>query len=300
MILRTCPVLGLKRARQRCHRHRLFPRRVIAALLVVLTRWQAVHLLSPVWYYRVLTAHGLMLIFILFFEMAVLYFAGPILLNCRLPAPKVGWAAYGLMLIGTLMVEYYVWTGKADVLFTSYVPLRADPGYYLGIILFAVGALAVTFLFLTTMVVAKRERTYEGSVPLVTFGALTAAVIAVIAVIALVHGAAIYIPTFLWSLNLMSLDAEVYRIVWWGLGHSSQQINVAAHVACWYLLAGLTVGGVVLNEKVSRTAYVLYVLMPAQSFQLNLLPYWQRTLWGSAFWPQPRRPCWRSASVARS
>ena len=26
-------------------------------------------------------------------------------------------------------------------------------------------------------------------------------------------------------------------MVWWGLGHSSQQINVAAMVSVWYLLA---------------------------------------------------------------
>jgi cytochrome c oxidase subunit 1 len=92
---------------------------------------------------------------------------------------------------------------------------------------------------------------------LVTFGALTAAIIAVIT---LIHGALVYIPTFLWSLGIMNMDPEVYRMVWWALGHSSQQINVAAHVSCWYLLAGLTVGGVVLNEKVSRTAFFLYVL----------------------------------------
>ena len=44
---------------------------------VTLTRWQAVHLLPPDWFYQVLTAHGLnMLVFwIIFFEIAVLYFA---------------------------------------------------------------------------------------------------------------------------------------------------------------------------------------------------------------------------------
>ena len=36
----------------------------ISAILILLTRWQAVHLLEPVMFYRVLTAHGLtMLIF---------------------------------------------------------------------------------------------------------------------------------------------------------------------------------------------------------------------------------------------
>ena len=38
-------------------------------------------------------------------------------------------------------------------------------------------------------------------------------------------------------MGLMEIDPEFYRLVWWGLGHSSQQINVAAMVSIWYLLA---------------------------------------------------------------
>jgi cytochrome c oxidase subunit 1 len=226
----------------------------------------------------------MLIFFIIFFEMAILYFAGPILLNCRLPAPRAGWFAFGLMVVGMLTVNTMVLQGRADVLFTSYPPLQAHPLYYLGIILFAVGALIVTALFFATLVVAKRERTYEGSIPLVSFGALTAAIIAVIT---LLHGAVIYIPTLLWSLGYMTMDAQVYRMVWWGLGHSSQQINVAAHVSVWYLLAGLTVGGVVVNEKISRMAFVLYVLFISMASAHHLLvdpgmgPAWK--VWNTSY-----------------
>lgn len=242
----------------------------VAAILVLLTRWQAVHLLPATLFYRVLTIHGMnmLIFFILFFEMAILYFAGPVLLNSRLPAPKLGWTAFGLMVTGMALVEWTMFTGKADVLFTSYVPLRAHPAFYGGVILFAVGAMVVVGLFFASMVVAKRERTYEGSIPLVTFGAMTAAIIAVIT---LGQGAAIYIPTFFWSLGIGNVDPEVYRMVWWGLGHSSQQINVAAMVSVWYLLGAFTVGAVVLNEKISRTAFVLYVLFISMAAAHHLL-----------------------------
>ncbi|HRN53636.1 MAG TPA: cbb3-type cytochrome c oxidase subunit I [Gemmatimonadaceae bacterium] len=255
----------------------------IAALLLVLTRWQAVHLLPADWYYRLLGVHGMnmLIFFIIYFEMAVLWFAGTVLLNARPAAPRFGWFNFGLMLVGTLMVEWAQWTGRADVLFTSYTPLRAHPVYYLGIILFAVGALLVTFQFFATLSIAKKERTYEGSMPLVVYGALTAAIIAVIT---LVHGALIYVPTFLWSLNLMEMpDPQVYRMVWWALGHSSQQINMAAQVAIWYMLGALTVGAVVLNEKVSRTAFVLYILFISMASAHHLLvdpgfgPAWKIT-----------------------
>ncbi len=291
---RTCPVTGL---RVNSDAEKLvkinavvavvcFLIGVVAAMGLALTRWQAVHLLDPQMYYRFLTLHGLnmLIFFIIFFEMAVLYFAGPIVLGSRLPTPKLGWLAFVLMLVGAIMVNYMVLTGQADVMFTSYPPLRAAPNYYLGIILFAVGALIVTGLFMATLVVAKREKTYEGSIPLVTFGALTANIIAIIT---LLHGAATYIPTWLWSMDMIDLDPQVYRLLFWALGHSSQQINVAAMVAIWYMLAGLTVGGVVLNEKISRIAFVLYILFISMASAHHLLvdpgmgPAWK--VWNTSY-----------------
>ena len=242
----------------------------IAAVLLVLTRWQAVHLLPADWFYRILGVHGMsmLIFFIIFFEMAVLIFASTALINARQPAVRTSWLAYALMLTGALMVEWMMWAGRADVLFTSYVPLRADPLFYLGVILFAVGALVTVAIFFGAIVMAKREKRHEGSLPLVVYGAVTAAIIAVIT---LVHGAAIYIPTYLWSLGLMEVDPQVYRMIWWGLGHSSQQINVAAMVAIWYMLGALTVGAVVLNEKISRSAFVLYILFISMASAHHLL-----------------------------
>src|SRR5690606_8373992 len=69
----------------------------IAALLLVLTRWQAVHLLPAQWYYRILGVHGMnmLIFFIIYFEMAVLWFCGTVLLNSRPAAPRLGWTAFG-------------------------------------------------------------------------------------------------------------------------------------------------------------------------------------------------------------
>ena len=242
-----------------------------AALLLALTRWQAIHILPAVWYYRILGVHGMnmLIFFIIFFEMAVLWFVSTALLNARPAAPRFGWVNFGLMLIGSLMVEAMQWSGRADVLYTSYPPLKAHPIFYLGIIFFAVGALGVVGQFFATLSIAKREKTYTGSMPLVVYGALAAAIIAVIT---LLHGAMVYIPTFLWSVGLIDgVNPQVYRLLWWALGHSAQQINVAAMVAIWYMLGALTVGAVVLNEKVSRWAFVLYILFISMASAHHLL-----------------------------
>lgn len=232
----------------------------VAALLLALTRWPAVHLLPADWFYRVLTLHGLnMLIFwILNFEVAILYFASTVPLNTRLASKPAALASFVMMTLGGIMVDVMIFMGKSDVLMTSYAPLKAHPLFYLGIILVAVGTLIACFNFLATLYIAKRDKTYQGSLPLVTFGALAAVIIAVVT---LLHGATVYIPAFLWSLDLIqNVDAGWYRLMWWGLGHMSQQVNVCAMVAVWYLLANITTGAKALNETVCRTAFLLYIL----------------------------------------
>ncbi len=267
-VFRTCPVTGLKidlRAET------LIKANAVAAvvflaiggffgLLVALTRWPAVHILPADWFYLVLTAHGLdvLLVWIIFFEMAILYFASAVLLNSRIAAPWLAWVAFAMMLAGAVITNVAVLQGNSSVMFTSYVPMRAEPHFYLGIILFAVGALIGCGIFFGTLVIAREERTYEGSIPLVTFGALTAAIIAVFTI---ASGAIILIPTLLWSVDLVEhIDPLMYKTVWWAMGHSSQQINVSAHVAVWYAIAAMVLGAKPISEKVSRLAFLMYIL----------------------------------------
>ncbi len=265
---RTCPRSGLQ---FEAHAERLMIANAVVAVVallvggllaigVALTRWPAIHWLEADTFYMVLTAHGIdMLIFwIIFFEMAVLYFASSTLLRCRLAAPRWAWAAFWLMLIGAVMNNVAVFQGGSSVMMTSYVPMMAAPHFYLGLILFAVGALIGCFVFFGTLVVAKSDKTYQGSVPLVTFGAVTAAIIAVFTI---ASGAIILIPTFLMSVGIVqSVDPLVYRTVWWAFGHSSQQINVSAHISIWYAAAAIAFGAKPMSERVSRGAFLLYIL----------------------------------------
>ena len=265
---RTCPRTGLQ---FEAHAEKLMLANAVVAVVylliggllavgVVLTRWPAVHWLAADNFYMVLTAHGIdMLIFwIIFFEIAVLYFCSSTLLRCRLATPRVAWLGFALMLIGSITTNVAIFRGDSSVMMTSYVPMMAHPAFYLGLILFAVGALVGCFVFFGTLVIAKAEKTYQGSVPLVTFGAITAAIIAVFTI---ASGAIILIPTFLMSLGIIKeVDPLVYRTIWWAFGHSSQQINVAAHISIWYAIAAIAFGAKPMSERVSRGAFLLYIL----------------------------------------
>jgi len=123
-----------------------------------------------------------------------------------------------LTALGTVMVLI----GQATVMFSAYPPLKAHPLFYVGVVLFAVGALLPCFIYIATLIKAKNERTYEGSMPLATFGGL---VWAIIAIFTWVMGAVIMLPTMLWSMGLIShIDAQMYRVVFWALAHSTQQM----------------------------------------------------------------------------
>src|SRR5690606_3200561 len=152
-----------------------------------------------------------------------------VILGSRLAAPKVAWFAFVLMVVGAVMANYAVLRGDSTVMFTSYPPMQASQWFYLSLIIFAVGARIATFISFGTPVVARSGVTYDGSVPLATFGAIAAGIISVIT---RASGAIILIPTWFWSLGLITnIDTLMYKVVWWGMGHSSHQINVSAHVS---------------------------------------------------------------------
>ncbi len=215
--------------------------------------------ISDDWWYRLVASHGatMLLFWLLLFEVAALYWGSTMLLNARMRAPRVAWGVFGAMLLGIALAQWAMFSGNATVMFTAYPPLTAHPLYYLGILLFAGGVLVAICLFFANVVMARRERTYEGSLPLVVYGFAAAAIIGVYS---LLTGAAAYLLLFLQSVGVLTeVDPALYRILFWGIGHGAQQVNLAAMVAVWYALIGLTLGGRPVNEGLSRFAFVLLI-----------------------------------------
>jgi len=267
---RTCPVTGLL-----CHiaSLRLITANYamalisisiggIAAILVGLSRSSLVLLRDPGSYYLWLTALGInMLIFwILWFEIALLYFVGTVLLNAPIYSVRIGWAAFGLMLAGWAMIEYTIFSGMASVLFTAYPPLAADPLFYAGYIIYVLGAGLASITFFLTLYKARVEGRYRGSLPLVTWGAAIAAIIAVTVV---AHGLISLAYVVFWLAGSIPMNVMIYRWFFWGLGHDAQYVNVTAMVAVWYALLALSTGLVAtrfVNERYAKIAFAMYVL----------------------------------------
>jgi len=231
------------------------------ALTVALTRWEAIGLLGPGKYYRFTSLHAwfMILFWMVFMEIAILYVGGPFVLGRKLSVPKLGWAGYGIMLLGGGLAVYSIATydlPNQAPFYTSYVPLPSPAPYFAGAVLFLLGALVAAVPFFVTLWREKREHPTK-TLPLITFGAF---ITGVIALEALVGGITALTPAFLWRIGFFEhLDAAWYRQMFWTIGHGSQQINLLAMITVWYFMTHVIGGAEVASEKVSRVAFVLYL-----------------------------------------
>ncbi|MEP7335694.1 MAG: cbb3-type cytochrome c oxidase subunit I, partial [Actinomycetota bacterium] len=230
-------------------------------LLIGLTRAPSLELLSPDYFYAALTGHGVaaLILWPVFFEVAAMVFASSVMLNARLFSNALGWTSFALMVAGAVLLLGIILSGKASVAFTAYPPLVAHQVFYLGYLVFAVGALLAIVNFALTILKARTDGVHKGSLPLITYGVGVAAILALLSI---VSGLVALIPAWLYSLGWIgSVEPIVYRGWFWGLGHTLQYVNVVAMVVAWYAIAALTFGAGPVNQKFTRVAFVLYIII---------------------------------------
>ena len=266
---RTCGVTGLTVHRTAEDMVKLYGLTAIVALAiggffaltVAMTRWEAVGLLDPANFYRYLSIHAwyLLIFWMVFMEIAILYVGGPFVLGRKLALAWLAKVAYGIMVLGTIVVTYGIWVQDVPnqaPLLTSYVPLPSPAEFYLGAVIFLLGALLAALPFLAT-VWQDRQENPSTTLPLVTFGAFMTAIVAAEAIIG---GLITFVPTFFWRIGMLEhIDAAWYRQMYWIVGHGTQQINLLAMITVWYFMTHVIAGAEVASEKVSRIAFVLYL-----------------------------------------
>src|SRR5262245_46996046 len=267
--VRTCTVTGL---RVYAGAQALTLANAVAAVLAVavggafgvsmaLTRAPSLELLGSNAYYAALTGHGVsaLILWPVFFEVAAMVFTSSVLLNARVWSMKLGWLSFALMVAGAVMLEAIIVSGKASVAFTAYPPLVAHPVFYLGYMVFAVGVLLAIGNFAMSIAAARAERTWEGSLPLLTYGVAVAAILALLAILS---GLVALVPAWLYSQGWISnVEPIVYRGWFWGLGHTLQYVNVVAMVVAWYGIIALALKAGPVNQKFTRFGFVLYLLL---------------------------------------
>ena len=266
---RTCSVTGLDIHRSVENHVKLFGLTAVIALViggmfaitVALTRWELIGLVSEIHYYRHLSMHAwnVLIFWMVFMEIAILYVGGPMVLGRRLPLTKVAKAGWVIMVLGALGINYSIWTvsgAEEAPLLTAYVPLNIPTGFYASAIVFLLGTTIAAIPFFVTIWQEKRGSIGK-TLPLVTFGAFITSIIAVQAILG---GIVAFSYALTWKVGIIeTIDTGVYRTLFWTIGHGSQQINLLAMITVWYFLTHVVGGAVVVSEKISRSAFILYL-----------------------------------------
>jgi cytochrome c oxidase subunit I len=217
---------------------------------------------APVWfdYYRMLTAHGVLnaIVFTTFFICGL-----TTLLTYRaIPRERslvVGWLAFGVMALGSVMAAITILRGDATVLYTFYAPLKASPWFYIGATLLVVGTWIVMIDLTANALWFSRSRPGE-RLPLVVHGSVTTFVMWFIATI----GVAIEMLVFLipWSLGLVpTVDVMFTRVLFWYFGHPLVYFWIMGAYLIWYNLVPRFYGGKVFSDSLTRLAFILLLLL---------------------------------------
>jgi cytochrome c oxidase subunit 1 len=232
------------------------------AISVAMTRWELIGLIPEDGYYTHLSMHAwnVLIFWMVFMEIAILYVGGPMVLGRKLPVPKIAKAGWLIMVVGAIGVNWSIWTatergGEAPLL-TAYVPLDVPWEFYATAILFLVGATVAALPFFVAIWKEKRGAAGK-TLPLVVFGAFVTSIIAVEAILG---GIAAFGYALVWQLGFIeTVNSGIYRQLYWIVGHGTQQINLLAMITVWYFLTHVVGGAVVASEKVSRSAFILYL-----------------------------------------
>ncbi len=216
----------------------------------------------PAWfdYYRMLTAHGVLnaIVFTTFFICGL----ATLMVYRAIPHERsltIGWLAFWVMAIGSIMATVTILSGSASVLYTFYAPLRASPWFYIGTTLIVVGTWIVLVDLAGNALWFGRNHPGE-RLPLVVHGSVTTFVMWFIATLGVAAETLFFLIP--WSLNLVpTVNVMFTRMLFWYFGHPLVYFWIMGAYLIWYNIVPRLYNGRVFSDSLTRLTFVLLLLL---------------------------------------
>ena len=216
---------------------------------------------APQWfdYYRMLTAHGVLLalVFTTFFICGLSVYAVYQSTGRATASPAIGWAGWWVMIAGTALAAIEILLGNASVLYTFYAPMKASPWFYVGATLLVIG----TWIVFADFIVQARawKRANAGPLPLPTFMALATFAMWFIATLGVAVEMVFLIPwAFGWT---KTIDVELTRIFFWYFGHPLVYFWIMGAYMIWYGIVPRLLNVPVFSDPLTRVAFVILIVL---------------------------------------
>ncbi|ADC90203.1 cytochrome c oxidase subunit I [Thermocrinis albus DSM 14484] len=220
-------------------------------------------------YYQGLTLHGVINV-IVFTTIVIVALGNAVFLYyLQKPLrPAVQWTSFIMMVVGTLMAAWAMFTGKANVLYTFYPPLVAHWTFYVGAALLLVGSVIPLFFDWLPNYVSWRRENPDKKVPLAVYGMLINHIMWVIMLVPVVIEVLFQLLPL--SLGLVQeVNPSLARTLFWAFGHPVVYFwLLPAYVMLYTVLPKVVTGdGKLYSDGAARLVFILFLIF---SFPVGL------------------------------
>ncbi|HWE25332.1 MAG TPA: cbb3-type cytochrome c oxidase subunit I [Myxococcales bacterium] len=213
-------------------------------------------------YYQGLTAHGVINAIVLTTFFAVAF--GHAVISQTLDrgvSVRIAWIGLVLMVAGTLVAAYPIFTDKATVLYTFYAPLKAHPLFYIGTVLLVVGSWVSFWGWIPGYGRWRKNHSGEKA-PLAAVGIFATFIIWQICTLPVAYE--IIVQLIPWSLGWTpGVNVVLSRLLFWFFGHPLVYFWLLPAYVMYYTTMPQLAGGKLYSDFYGRFAFLAFIVLSA-------------------------------------
>lgn len=211
-------------------------------------------------YYQGLTAHGVINAIVLttFFAVA---FGHAVISQYLDQAVAIAGARIGfaLMVLGTLVAAFPIFTGQASVLYTFYAPMKAHPLFYFGVVGLVVGSW-VSFWAWIPGYLRWRKNHPAQKTPLAAVGIFATFIIWQICTLPVAYE--VIVQLIPWSLGWTpGVNVVLSRLLFWFFGHPLVYFWLLPAYVMYYTVMPQLAGGKLYSDFYGRFVFMSFIVL---------------------------------------
>ena len=209
-------------------------------------------------YYQGLTAHGVINAIVLttFFAVAL---GNAIASQSFGTSARGAWLGCILMVAGTLVAAFPIFTGKATVLYTFYAPMKAHPLFYIGVVLLVVGSWVSFWYWIPGYLQWRKARPGEKT-PLAAVGIFATFIIWQMCTLPVAYE--VIVQLIPWSLGWTNgVNVVLSRLLFWFFGHPLVYFWLLPAYVMYYTVMPQLAGGKLYSDFYGRFVFMAFIVL---------------------------------------